>query len=430
MAPSGTIALMGSGELTSSMVEVHKSLIAALSLQGKNSFIDTPAGFQTNADQISAGAVDYFNNRVQQRMQVVSYKSRETTSELEAAKALKQIGESAYILMGPGSPTYTIEQLQHTALITLLAERIRSGACLTAASAAALTMGRYTLPVYEIYKVGQPLHWVNGLDLLAEFDLNLVVVPHWNNSEGGTHDTSCCFIGKNRLSELLGKMEKQTPILGVDEHTACILNLAKDTFSVRGVGCVTLLFGDHYQYFQPGQEYPLVILREADAISGRSRPFSADDQPPSKKDNGSGDESVEFWETLHGLNGRCQSALEAHDDAAAVNALLDLDKLLWEGRVSLQNPDLLAEARALFRELIVLVGTRPRLTKDELQRAVTPMVERLLAERQRFRQEANWQAADTLRSALTKAGITVTDQEDKTLWSLHEQQEQVDDQTP
>lgn len=430
MAPSGTITLMGSGELTASMVEVHKSLIGALPSPGKITFIDTPAGFQPNVDQISAGAMDYFNNRVQQPMEVASYKSPEATSEIEAAKALQKLRESSYILMGPGSPTYTIEQFQHTAITTILTERVKAGACLTAASAAALTMGRYTLPVYEIYKVGQPLHWVKGLDFLALFDLQLVVIPHWNNAEGGTHDTSRCFMGQERFAKLVEIMERPTSILGLDEHTACIINLSEDTFSVRGIGTVVLVHNGQQQTFNSGKQYPLAILRDiGETLSQTIQSGSEYHQTKTSQIDTALDEGVDFWENLHDLDARCQSALAEHDDGAAIAALLELDRLLWESRNTLQNPDILAEARYLFRELIVLVGTRPRLGRAEFERAVAPVVEHLLEERGRLRLEHNWQAADILRQALAKAGVKVEDREGDTQWSLQVEWELNNDQT-
>jgi hypothetical protein len=64
------------------------------------------------------------------------------------------------------------------------------------ASAASIAVGRYALPVYEIYKVGADLHWVDGLDLFRVFGWELAIVPHWNNREGGDDlDTSRCFMG-------------------------------------------------------------------------------------------------------------------------------------------------------------------------------------------------------------------------------------------
>ena len=53
----GKIVLMGSGELTATMVEVHKNLLDYLPGSPKAAFLNTPAGFQLNVDQISQKAV-------------------------------------------------------------------------------------------------------------------------------------------------------------------------------------------------------------------------------------------------------------------------------------------------------------------------------------------------------------------------------------
>ena len=57
LSQKGIIALMGSGELTATMVEVHKELLAGLQPDRRAVFLDTPAGFQLNADQLSQKAV-------------------------------------------------------------------------------------------------------------------------------------------------------------------------------------------------------------------------------------------------------------------------------------------------------------------------------------------------------------------------------------
>ena len=61
----GIIALMGSGELTATMVEVYKELFSGLPLSPQAFFLDTPAGFELNADLISERAVDYFHKHIQ-----------------------------------------------------------------------------------------------------------------------------------------------------------------------------------------------------------------------------------------------------------------------------------------------------------------------------------------------------------------------------
>ncbi len=85
---NGIIALMGSGELTATMVEVHKELLAGLPDHPQAVFLDTPAGFELNADQISQRAVDYFLKHVQQPLGVASFKSKEKISPYRSRQDL------------------------------------------------------------------------------------------------------------------------------------------------------------------------------------------------------------------------------------------------------------------------------------------------------------------------------------------------------
>lgn len=417
----GIIALMGSGELTATMVEVHKSLLSRLPAKAEASFLDTPAGFQLNAGQIAANAVDYFRSRVGHPMQTASYPCRESISELDAAVAFQRLRDSDFVLMGPGSPTYTVDQLRGSPIPQILAERIRDGACLVAASAAALTVGRFTLPVYEIYKVGQPLHWVPGLDLLGEFGLNLVVVPHWNNAEGGTHDTSRCFMGESRFEKLTAMLEEPVPVLGIDEHTACIIDLASGTFAVRGIGSARLQQRQGARVFSAGEDYPVELLRGGETTSGS---FEAADTPfPTAVPSDAEGEEEDFWRRVHARQAQFQEGLSEGDVTRSAQALLELDRMLWKAQADLENPDVIAQARDLFRELLVLVGTQCRPTLPNLQRALAPLVDDLLASRQRFRKEGHWDAADAIRNALARVGVVVEDTPRGPRWRLEPEAE-------
>ena len=94
MSPKkGTIALMGSGELTATMVEVHKELLRGVPPPAQAVFLDTPAGFELNCDYISQRAIDYFHHHVQHPMSVASYKAKETTKPYEAMQTLQRLRE-------------------------------------------------------------------------------------------------------------------------------------------------------------------------------------------------------------------------------------------------------------------------------------------------------------------------------------------------
>ena len=78
----GKIILMGSGELTATMVEVHKGLIKQLPGSQQAAFLDTPAGFQLNVEQISSKAVEYFRKNIQHSLAVSSFKSKSVTNTM------------------------------------------------------------------------------------------------------------------------------------------------------------------------------------------------------------------------------------------------------------------------------------------------------------------------------------------------------------
>jgi hypothetical protein len=108
------------------------------------------------------------------------------------------------LLMGPGSPTYAARQLRDSIAWQTLQACQRLGMAIVFASATTIASSRYALPVYEIYKVGEDLHWQDGLDFFAPYGLNLVFVPHWNNNDGGkVLDTSHCYVGAERYAQMI-----------------------------------------------------------------------------------------------------------------------------------------------------------------------------------------------------------------------------------
>jgi peptidase E len=409
---TGKIVLMGSGELTATMVAVHKGLLEPLGSPPRAAFLDTPAGFQLNADQISSRAAEYFQTHVQQPLAVASYKSHTDISDYERMQAGQVLRQADYILVGPGSPTYALRQLQPSPVPDLLARCVSGGGCLVAASAAALTVGRFTLPVYEIYKVGQALHWVEGLDLLGRFGLNLVVVPHWNNAEGGTHDTRFCFMGGDRFNALAALLPGDLPVLGLDEHTACILDLGSEQVEVKGLGGVTLRLRAGERVFHSGERFALSDLTAGAVIPVRSGDSAPTPAAPPKTD------PTTFWDRLHELEARFHAGIDQSDARAVTNALLDLDRIVWQAHQRLEDEAVVAQARDTLRDLIVVLGNELSTSPRQQKASLAPLVDVLLDLRQRLRSERQWAAADALRDALASVGIQVEDTPNGHRWQL------------
>lgn len=86
----GAIALMGSGELTSTMVQVHKDLLRSLEAPSHALFLDTPAGFQPNPDELAERALKYFHQRIAHPMSVASFNSKQISFQ-EAERVMAQL---------------------------------------------------------------------------------------------------------------------------------------------------------------------------------------------------------------------------------------------------------------------------------------------------------------------------------------------------
>jgi len=233
--------------------------------------VDTPYAFQANADALSEAATDYFERRLDLTAEIAAY--RRDGDPLSRERAVATIRESDVVFSGPGSPSFALRHWTAGPFAELLTAKLEAGGVLIAASAAALTLGRYTAPIYEMYKAGTDPHWLPGLDVLSALDLDLAVIPHYDNAEGGTHDTRYCFIGERRLEELEHQLPAETALLGIDEHTALVIDAAADRAAVHGRGRVTLRRHGHSTFFNNGQGFELNELRMTGA--GRRRRDSA-----------------------------------------------------------------------------------------------------------------------------------------------------------
>jgi peptidase E len=410
----GIIVLMGSGELTATMVKVHQELLNRISDSPKAVFMDTPAGFQLNVDLISQRAQEYFRQHVQQNLIIASLKSKEATPAFELEQAYHTLREADYVLIGPGSPTYAVRQLSETPVPEILTRRIENGGCLVAASAAALTVGRFTLPVYEIYKVGQDLHWVGGMDILHHFGFNIVVIPHWNNAEGGNHDTRFCFMGEPRFKKLESLLPTDVAVFGMDEHTACIIDLGKEEGEVKGIGRIVLRRGHTEVTFEKGDRFPLDILRESEQTRDW-KPIREDtdvSEPESRPVGNS------FWETVHHLENTFRKGLESQDSKAATGALLELDRTIWQAQNELEDEETISEAREILRDLLVLTGMALDAPPTDRTEYLSSLVEKLLTLRETFRKNKEWEAADAIRNCLHQADVVIEDTKDGPRWHL------------
>lgn len=234
------IAVLGSWDKESIGRQAHELLIKNFPSPVRIGLIETPAGFEDNPEahylklkqQLETGLVN-FKPEVS-LIPAYSKTEEEGTDSLNVSKQVKNID---CIHIGAGSPTYAVRQLRNSLLYATIIEQVTRGYPLSLASASAIAFGKYALPVYEIFKVGEELSWAKGLDFFSQFGLPLTFIPHWNNNQGGSEiDTSRCYIGQRRFDKLLKMLPKDTLLIGIDEHTALIFDLINREVQVLGKG--------------------------------------------------------------------------------------------------------------------------------------------------------------------------------------------------
>jgi len=423
------LVIMGSGETAPTMKSVHRDVfdrLAAITGGDVDAvLIDTPFGFQENAPTLAARTAEYFTDAAGRHVEVAGLARTDTGDILAIETAIARIRAADWVFAGPGSPTFALQQWRDTSLPEILADKLRPGGpggALVFSSAAALTLGRATVPVYEIYKAGMDPFWIDGLDLLTPLGLPVVVIPHYDNKDGGNHDTSKCFLGERRLRSMEAELPDDVFVLGVDEHTGVIIDLDAETVEVAGRGGVTLRTRASSVRIESGSTVGLEVLRSAGSEIAPS--------VPSRAGHGGGaqvsvvaeaadlDAAPSLRAITVRLDAEFDAAIGARDAQGAVAALLTLEASIVEwSRDTLQGDDL-DRARAALRAMIVRLGAAATDGVRDRRDVVGPVVEAALAARVTARSEQAFSVSDAIRDNLTAVGIEVRDTPDGVEWLI------------
>lgn len=267
----GPVVLMGSGETSPSAQKIFHRVFSSVADSGdivRMAILETPAGFEPNSGYVAEQVARFVEKRLQNfapAITIVPARRRGAAGfSTDDPQLAAQLYDANVIFMGPGSPTYAVRQLQQSLVWETVRACHRQGAALVLSSAATLAASRWTLPVYEIYKAGIDLHWQPGLDFLGAFGMALVLVSHWNNSDGGAVlDTSRCYMGQQRFQALLditpSKLEEYA-LVGIDESTALALDAKGALCTVIGVGTATIMRASGTSVYAAGEQFSAMEL--------------------------------------------------------------------------------------------------------------------------------------------------------------------------
>jgi hypothetical protein len=415
---------MGSGETAPTMVTTHRMLAAKLPKPARATLLDTPYGFQENAPELATKAVEYFKTSINITLDVAGLTQMIDADALAVERGLQLVADAQYVFAGPGSPTYALRQWAGTPLAGLLTKKLRDGGIVTFASAAALTLGRFTLPVYEIYKVGEEPRWLEGLNILGEVGINAALIPHYNNAEGGHHDTRFCYMGERRLAMLERELPEDVYVLGVDEHTGVVIDVDAQTATVVGKGVLTIRVKGVSTEIASGEVMSIDRLRDpltsakSVAGSGAQSKSAGDDatDKPAATEVAVSDSNLR--QATDRLNDAFAQAITAGDADAAARAALDLDEAITGWSIDTLQSDDADYARSVLRSMITrLAGAATGGLRDPRE-VVGPFVQVLLDLRLQVRADKRFDLSDMIRDRLAEISVEVRDTPQGAEWGF------------
>ena len=418
------LAIMGSGETAPTMVTTHRRLTSLLPSPVKAVVLETPYGFQENAPELAAKAVEYFKTSINVDLVVAGLVRLQDThiaaDPVAIERGLRALSDADYIFAGPGSPTYALRQWAGSSVARIMIDKLTNGGIVTFASAAALTLGKATVPVYEVYKVGQDVQKLDGLDILASIGINAALIPHYDNTEGANHDTRFCYLGEARLQMFESLLDAETYVLGVDEHTGLIIDIDAETATVVGNSNVTIRLRSESFAYPTGSVIPLSLLQSpmslltgaGDVSSSHSiaaAPIATIAEPAQANSLDSAlAESIQQFDT----------AMKQRDALAAVRAVLALEQAMQDWSIDTLQSDVLVRARGTLRSMISQLGDAAVGGVRDPREVVAPFVEAMLSVRATVRAEKRFDLSDIIRDVFASLDIEVRDTPAGVEWSL------------
>ena len=416
------LAIMGSGETAPTMVTTHRRLTSLLPSPVKAVVLDTPYGFQENAPELATKAVEYFKTSINVDLVVAGlvrlHDTHIAADPVAIERGLRALSDADYIFAGPGSPTYALRQWAGSSVARIIIDKLNNGGIVTFASAAALTLGKATVPVYEVYKVGQDVQALDGLDILAAIGINAAVIPHYDNTEGANHDTRFCYLGEARLQMFESLLDEDTYVLGVDEHTGLVIDLDAATASVVGNSNVTIRLRTESFVYPTGSVIPLSLLQSPSSLLTGSGEVSSSHSiapspvapaaPQAHSLDAVLDESIQQFD----------QAMQQRDALAAVRAALSLEQAMQDWSIDTLQSDVLVRSRSALRSMISQLGDAAIGGVRDPREVVAPYIEAMLSVRATVRAEKRFDLSDVIRDVFASLNIEVRDTPAGAEWSL------------
>ena len=231
---NGVIALVGSGEFTSAMVEVDRALLAATGRERPRVAI-VPAASWPDGEAVFmrwAHMGEEHFAALGATPVAVLIRDRATADDAEAAA---EISRADLIYMSGGKPGHLLSLLRDSAAGAALREAHARGAVIAGCSAGAMVLGGHQIRIGGRGFLHPPIGWEDGLGLVP----GIVVMPHYD------------AIPETLVAPLALAAPHGVLVVGIDEDTAVVGRAG--AWQVQGRGRVTVWRGPRRERYRAGE---------------------------------------------------------------------------------------------------------------------------------------------------------------------------------
>jgi hypothetical protein len=221
-----------------------------------------------------------------------------------------------------------------------------------------------------------------------------------------------------------GMLAPGVGVMGVDEHTAVIVDVVGRTASVHGAGGLTLRVQGVSQVVPSGESIALADLARILAgdssapVAGALVP--ADDGVDVAAPEAADEVATSLGAAAVDLKSRFDACLADADADGALEACLDLEDAIhaWSSD-TLQSDDIDVARQALRSMMVELAGSAVLGLRDP-RTILEPVVDVVLDARRRVREGKDYATSDAIRDGLAAAGIEVRDTPEGVAWDIVE----------
>ena len=361
MTSPRVLAVMGSGETAPTMAKVHRALFDRFEARTvPAAIVDTPYGFQENADELSARTLEFFATSVGNPVEVASFRSA-AEDAVTAATAVARLREARYVMAGPGSPSYALRQWAGTGIPDALGEKLAGRRDPDDGERGGADPGRRLDPgLRDLQGRRRPDAGSRGSTCSARRpgcgppSSRTTTTPRAAPTTPASATWASAGCGRSRRCSPTARSCSASTATPRSSSTS-----RPGEASVAGLGGVTVRVDGRSTRFGAGATLSIEALGEA------ARALAAGDAAEAVHDaalaGGPADAADDarrrpLRDAMADLEGTFVAALEHGETREAVAALLDLDSAIAARlRQGEDSPDL-DNASAMFRSLIVRLG--------------------------------------------------------------------------